>query len=95
MNFLEIATGESLDEIGAMYGIKRTYDYPFVPWEGDEAYRDRIISHIKDPDAYSPLEMPPGLERQESVTHSGHEIVENYAGGKAFKYCRNCKTEVI
>lgn len=26
--------------------------------------------------------------------HHGHEIVENHAGGKAFKYCRNCKVEV-
>ena len=27
-------------------------------------------------------------------SHLNHEIVENYAGGKSFKYCRNCKIEV-
>lgn len=26
--------------------------------------------------------------------HEGHEIVENYAGGKPFKFCRDCKKEV-
>jgi hypothetical protein len=28
-------------------------------------------------------------------THEGHEIIENHAGGKTFKYCRHCKTEVF
>jgi len=28
------------------------------------------------------------------ASHDGHEVVENYAGGKSFKYCRNCKVEV-
>jgi hypothetical protein len=27
-------------------------------------------------------------------SHDGHEVVENYAGGKSFKYCRRCKVEV-
>lgn len=27
-------------------------------------------------------------------SHEGHEVIENYAGGKAFKYCRKCKVEV-
>lgn len=26
--------------------------------------------------------------------HAGHEVIENYAGGKTFKYCRKCKVEV-
>jgi hypothetical protein len=26
--------------------------------------------------------------------HEGHDVVENYAGGKSFQYCRNCKDEV-
>lgn len=26
--------------------------------------------------------------------HQGHEVIENHAGGKAFKYCRNCRVEV-
>lgn len=30
----------------------------------------------------------------EEADHSGHEVVENTAGGKTFKYCRQCKTEV-
>lgn len=28
------------------------------------------------------------------VSHTGHEVIENYAGGKTFKYCRKCKVEV-
>lgn len=27
--------------------------------------------------------------------HEGHDVVENYAGGKPFKFCRDCKEEVI
>lgn len=27
--------------------------------------------------------------------HEGHEIVENTVAGKSFKYCRNCKEEVL
>jgi len=27
--------------------------------------------------------------------HSGHEIVENFAMGKSFKYCRTCQDEVL
>lgn len=27
-------------------------------------------------------------------SHTGHEVIENFAGGKSFKYCRNCKVEV-
>lgn len=28
------------------------------------------------------------------TSHEGHEVIDNYAGGKAFKFCRNCKVEV-
>jgi hypothetical protein len=34
------------------------------------------------------------LPTKKTPDHAGHEIVENIAGGKAFKYCRNCKVEV-
>lgn len=29
-----------------------------------------------------------------TVSHEGHEVIDNYAGGKAFKFCRKCKVEV-
>lgn len=31
---------------------------------------------------------------KETNKHLGHEIIENYAGGKKFNYCRVCKVEV-
>lgn len=36
----------------------------------------------------------PALGMPYGNPHEGHEIVENYALGKAFKYCRKCKVEV-
>jgi len=32
---------------------------------------------------------------ESKLNHHGHEIVENTAGGNVFKYCRNCKVEVL
>ena len=31
---------------------------------------------------------------EKAFSHEGHEVIENYAGGKTFKYCRKCKVEV-
>ena len=34
-------------------------------------------------------------ESMNMISHEGHEVVTNYAGGKPFQYCRNCKEEVM
>ena len=31
---------------------------------------------------------------KKSESHEDHEVIENYAGGKKFLYCRKCKVEV-
>jgi hypothetical protein len=35
------------------------------------------------------------VDKLEKELHIGHEVIENYAGGKKFNYCRVCKTEVL
>ena len=81
---LETAQGEALDKIAEGFGLKRLKAQEptseYYPIETDVKLRDRV----KDAKAGS-----------NSFQHYGHEIIENHADGKKFKYCRNCKVEVV
>jgi hypothetical protein len=45
-------------------------------------------------DPYAGLNPPTNNQIQTTTDHTGHDVVENTAGGITFKYCRNCKVEV-
>jgi hypothetical protein len=96
------ATGEELDRLGELVGVKRRNTVA-DGLECDNSYRRLIALEliktefkreytgdfdiVLDPNGdVVPL---PILDR-----HIGHEIIDNWAGGKSFRYCRNCKVEV-
>jgi hypothetical protein len=89
LKMLDAASGKELDSIGELYGIKRLELDQLIA--SDEVYRKQILDFIcgPGPQTISPKELSEHFD-----PHVGHEVIENYAGGKAFKYCRNCKIEV-
>lgn len=50
--------------------------------ESDSDFRNRI------------KQTHPLMREAKTNPHDGHEVVENWAGGKSFMYCRHCKVEV-
>lgn len=91
---IDIASGEMLDKIGEMYGVKRNN----FPAEPDRDYQKRILDSLNpawEVKTISPEELDVRMGVTESVDpHANHIIVENWAGGKRFMYCRQCKVEV-
>lgn len=75
---VDTATGDHLDRLAELHGLRRTTA------ETDDSFRTRTLKAAK---SWTNSE-------EKKSAHEGHEVVENYAGGKPFKYCRNCKVEV-
>jgi hypothetical protein len=97
IGMVDVAQGQQLDRIGEMYGIKRR-DCPAEP---DDFFRRRILEEMQVivrntfPATMTPEELDFKMEYNGNfVSHDGHEVVENWAGGKRFMYCRKCKVEV-
>lgn len=91
--YLDIAQGRQLDEIGELYGIKRNVIDDLI--ETDVSIRQRIMGEFEKMKVRvtSLEELDAKFGTQDP--HADHEVIENYAGGKAFKYCRHCKVEVL
>lgn len=71
-------------------------------WEirnhGSPDYGPMRASSLTIDARFMPFPEPPMYMRKPESpkeTHAGHDVIENMAGGKTFKYCRNCKTEVL
>lgn len=74
--------GYHLDGTAKQLGIERYF------LETDEELRERINNRLRSMPSQEGFTLPKNA-------HQGHEVIENHAGGKTFKYCRQCKTEVI
>lgn len=87
---LDTAQGDDLDWIAEAYGVTRGYDrHTTSKPETDADLRNRILDRRK-----GQIGCTPTTSIMHGIDHSGHDVVENTAGGKSFKYCRQCKTEV-
>lgn len=78
--------------------VKHKYDGTF--WTVSEIHDDGYIQVASNTNTYTRwLVHGDNFEHvvepsKPKFTHTGHEIVDNSALGKAFKYCRTCKVEV-
>lgn len=91
---IDTAVGHELEAIGKTYGVERKRFMGAV--ESDREYRERLWSIHRDT-AGNPQWSVPGevIAASYSDPHAGHEVIENWAGGKKFHYCRKCKVEVL
>lgn len=80
-----VAAGPHLDIIGENFSIRRAYG------EDDASLRTRLREAMRSMTRQTSFQT---VEVPKPKNHDGHEVIENHAGGKTFKYCRKCKVEV-